>query len=792
MSKKHRKRKPAPSRAQPSRRYDREEQSRKQIPDANTALMTALVVVRRLQKYGPDLAAVLLLALALLTLLGLTGLSSGAFIDPWIGVLRSWLGWGAFLVPVTAGWAGAMLLARNLGRIAPLKWGRVIAAEGAAFALLGLLNLFNNGHVALAVAGGGGGLVGWGISLIFARVFPPPADGFALGALFLLGLFFAADVTADRLARLWTWLQSQTWETPADRARASAPPESASPLTPAPVVARDSAPDRKPKPKISADERVRVPVDTAAAEGKVKQKKRDRRLPSIELLDQSDLRRPAQKDIDETASIIVKTLKEFGVPVSVVGAKVGPSVTQYQVEPGFVEKAGPDGVSKQYKMRVSQISALADDLALALSANTLRIEAPVPGESYVGVEVPNRRTSIVSLRPVMESEGFQRLNSPLSIALGRDVSGAAVSADLGAMPHLLIAGTTGSGKSVCITAITTCLVANNTPDDLRLVMIDPKMVELVRFNGLPHLYGKVETEIDRMIGVLRWVTREMDRRYKLFESLAVRNLDTYNTQTARKKDAERLPRIVVLIDELADLMLQAPDETERTVVRLAQMARATGIHLVVATQRPSTDIVTGLIKANFPARISFAVASSIDSRVILDGPGAESLLGRGDMLFLGPEVGTLVRLQGCYVTDKEVDRIVSYWREQMEAEGEEAEDAEEAAAEGEVEVAGTKPALAPWDAMLARESVIEDKDRQIEQAIEIIKKYGTASASLLQRKMRIGYPRAARLMDELKEMGIIGREQTGGKTREVFVQGDDDPIGRRAARIIGGEEDEAE
>jgi S-DNA-T family DNA segregation ATPase FtsK/SpoIIIE len=617
-------------------------------------------------------------------------------------------------------------------------------------------------------------------------VFPPPTDALVLGALFVFGLFLAADVTADRLARLWAWLQSQKWEIAGDRASA----KTETPIAPATVVARDRESKPKPRPKLSADERLRIPVETVADEVKIKPKKRDRQLPPLDLLDESDLKRPAQKDIDETASVIVKTLKEFGVPVAVVGAKVGPSVTQYQVEPGFVEKAGPDGVVRQHKVRVSQISALADDLALALSASTLRIEAPVPGQSYMGVEVPNRRTSTVSLRPVMESESFQRLNSPLAIALGRDVSGAAVAADLAAMPHLLIAGTTGSGKTVCLTAVITCLAANNTPDDLRLVMIDPKMVELVRFNGLPHLYGKVETELDRILGVLRWVTREMDRRYKLFESRGARNLDNYNAKTARKKDAERLPRIVVLIDELADLMMQAPDETERTVVRLAQMARATGIHLVVATQRPSTDIVTGLIKANFPARVSFAVASSVDSRVILDGPGAESLLGRGDMLFLAPEVGTPVRLQGCFVTDKEVDRIVTYWREQMAEEDE--EEAEAVVDEKDVEVAQTQPALAPWDEMLAREAVVEDKDRQIEQAIEIVKKYGTASASLLQRKMRIGYPRAARLMDELKEMGIIGREQAGGKTREVLIQGDDDPIGQRAARIIGGENDAEE
>jgi S-DNA-T family DNA segregation ATPase FtsK/SpoIIIE len=398
---------------------------------------------------------------------------------------------------------------------------------------------------------------------------------------------------------------------------------------------------------------------------------------------------------------------------------------------------------------------------------------------------------------VLESDAFQKFASPLAIALGRDVSGAPVAADLGKMPHLLIAGTTGSGKSVCIAALVTSLIVNNTPDDLRLVLIDPKMVELVRFNGLPHLYGKVETDLDRITGVLRWVTREMDRRYKLFEAFGARNLDNYNTKTARKADAERLPRLVVMIDELADLMMRAPDETERTLVRLAQMARATGIHLVVATQRPSTDIVTGLIKANFPARISFAVTSLIDSRVILDTPGAESLLGRGDMLFLNPEAGSPVRLQGCFVGDREIDRVVGFWREQA------ADAAQDMDVEAELPSAerGTAPAsvaaqapaeAAPWEAMLAREAVVEDKDQQIEQAIAIVKKYGNASASLLQRKMRIGYPRAARLMDELREMGIIGREQTGGKTREVFVRGDDDPIGERAARLMSGEDDEEE
>ncbi len=773
-----------------SRRYARDdhapvpapEPGGKPVPQPNAIFVTFAVVATRLSRYWRDYTAIGLLAFALLSLLGILGLSSGALLNLWAGGLSTWFGWGAAIVPATAGWIGWALLAHNFGRPVVIRWGRVIAAETAAFALLGLLNFFNGNSVALAAAGGGGGLVGWGIGEALGTL-PFPVDSLLLMALFVGALFIASGITGERVARVNTWIQSQAGE-----AAATGAPVTPSGATLPPVTSRAAAASPRARPKLASGERLRVPV-ASADDLRARLKRRDKRLPGLDLFEDSEVRKPAQKEIDEAASIIVKTLREFGVPVTVLGAKVGPSVTQYQVEPGFVEKAGVDGVLRQAKVRVSQISALADDLALSLSANTLRIEAPVPGQSYVGIEVPNKRTSMVSLRPVMESEGFQRINTPLAIALGRDVSGAAISADLGAMPHLLIAGTTGSGKSVCISALTACLASNNTPDDLRLVMIDPKMVELVRFNGLPHLYGKVETELDRILGVLRWVVKEMDRRYKQFEALAARNLDAYNTKMEKKKGGERLPRVVVLIDELADLMMQAPDETERTVVRLAQMARATGIHLVVATQRPSTDIVTGLIKANFPARISFAVASGIDSRVILDTPGAEALLGRGDMLYLAPEVGAPIRLQGCFVTDKEIDRLVDYWREQS---GDEEPAPAPKPAKGEAEKVKPAPVpaapAAPWDEMLAREAVVDDKDRQIEQAIEVVKKYGTASASLLQRKLRIGYPRAARLMDELKEMGIVGRERAGGKTREVFVEGDDDPIGERAARRL--EEDE--
>jgi S-DNA-T family DNA segregation ATPase FtsK/SpoIIIE len=316
------------------------------------------------------------------------------------------------------------------------------------------------------------------------------------------------------------------------------------------------------------------------------------------------------------------------------------------------------------------------------------------------------------------------------------------------MPHLLIAGTTGSGKSVCIAALTTCLVMNNTPQDLRLIMIDPKMVELVRFNGLPHLYGNVETDLQRILGVLRWAVAEMDRRYKLLESSHSRNLESYNRKARRRKGGEPLPRIVVLIDELADLMMSAPEQTEPMLVRLAQMARATGIHLVLATQRPSTDVVTGLIKANFPARISFAVASSVDSRVILDTTGAETLLGHGDMLFLPPEASAPIRAQGVMVSDQEVERVINFWQNATPS---------------------TQIEPPPWEDILQQEAVLADRDDLVEQAVAVVRETQRASASLLQRRLRIGYPRAARLIDELERLGIVGPPQGGGREREVLI-----------------------
>jgi S-DNA-T family DNA segregation ATPase FtsK/SpoIIIE len=377
----------------------------------------------------------------------------------------------------------------------------------------------------------------------------------------------------------------------------------------------------------------------------------------------------------------------------------------------------------------------------------------------------------VRLRPLLETDIFYKLASPLAIALGKDVSGQPLVADLSRMPHLLIAGTTGSGKSVCIAAIATCLVVNNHPDDLRLALLDPKMVELVRFNGLPHLLGKVETQLDRMLGVLRWAIMEMEHRYRLLEDARTRDINVYNRKM-EKRGQPKLPRIVLIIDELADLMMTAPDQTEHNLIRLAQMARATGIHLVVATQRPSTDVVTGLIKANFPARLAFSVASSIDSRVILDGSGAESLLGKGDMLFLNPEAGTPLRAQGVMISDEEIEGVIGFWKEKFAGDP-------QAASE-----------VAPWEELVSNPEEGDDGDALVDQAVKIVRATQRASTSLIQRRLRIGYPRAARLMDELEDLGVVGPSQGGGREREVLLPpGDDDEVSGEERPSYGRDND---
>jgi S-DNA-T family DNA segregation ATPase FtsK/SpoIIIE len=730
--------------------------SKKASGSQDTTFDRTLRLLTRFERFSWDLGGIALLAVAAMTLVALVlpGLARGFLLSWWSHQLTHWFGWGSVWVVSALLVIGLWMLRRRYaGEFPHIPWGRVFSLELTAFSSLALLSLLGGASLERANQGLDGGAIGWGLSELLRLALDsigfrlPVLQGLLLGFVCLVsfltgtGLLQSLSAWAHKASSAAVRPDLADWSTPAVVSEAPISTQAGQP-------ASDGKKKHSPLP---AQFRKNFRVENEEENPAAPPPPRDDRLPPLELLFNEQASRPDERNINLTAGLIEKTLAEFGIPAKVVGFRVGPTVTQFAVEPGFVEKdkPGTEGDINRQKVRVAQIASLHRDLALALSAERLRIEAPVPGRPYVGIEVPNLRSTVVRLRPILESEAFFKLNSSLTIGLGRDVSGSPVVADLTRMPHLLIAGTTGSGKSVCIAAITTCLVMNNTPEDLRLVMVDPKMVELVRFNGLPHLLGKVETDLERILTVLRWTVAEMDRRYKLLEASRSRNIDSYNRKARRRKGVELMPRIVLMIDELADLMMSAPDQTEHNLVRLAQMARATGIHLVVATQRPSTDVVTGLIKANFPARISFAVASSIDSRVILDSQGAEALLGRGDMLFLQPDASAPVRSQGAMVSDQEIERVITFWQKTV----------------GEEE----KEAKAPWDEMLAEEAVLADRDDLVEKAVKIVRGTQRASASLLQRRLRIGYPRAARLIDELEELGVIGPPQSGGRDREVLV-----------------------
>jgi DNA segregation ATPase FtsK/SpoIIIE, S-DNA-T family len=464
----------------------------------------------------------------------------------------------------------------------------------------------------------------------------------------------------------------------------------------------------------------------------------DWKLPSIALLDTVTARRERMADeIKRNVRIIETTLGTFGVECKVVGVNPGPAVTQYEIQPG-------PGV------QVKRITALQNDLSLALAAAPLRIEAPIPGKSAVGIEVPNKSASLVTIREVLETAAFREGARTLALGLGNDVSGASIVADLTRMPHLLIAGATGQGKSVCINALITSLLFQVTPDRMRLLLIDPKRVELTNYNGLPHLALPVLVESHQAAAALRWAVAEMDRRYKMFSAEGVRNIAAYNDK-ATQKLARQLPYVVIVIDELADLMMVAAGEIEELICRIAQLARAVGIHLIIATQRPSTDIITGLIKANIPSRIAFAVGSQVDSRVILDTGGAEKLLGRGDMLYQPVDAGKPTRIQGAFVSDPEVESVVNFWKSQGPPRY-----MEEILEEG----AGTE-----WE----RGEISERKlDPLFARSARAVAAEGSASVSLVQRKFNVGYSRAGRIVDQLAEHHVVGSYQ-GSKSREVLM-----------------------
>ncbi len=502
-----------------------------------------------------------------------------------------------------------------------------------------------------------------------------------------------------------------------------------------------------PKPKIA--ENLPVSRPQASAEPKIKIKAKsaefaepkttpqelkigDYHLPSLDLLDSPPPleARQIKEDLAANARILEETLEDFGVSVKVTDIERGPVITRYELEPA-------PGV------KVNRIVALSDDIALTMKAQSVRVIAPIPGKGRVGVEVPNIQSSFVYLKEVIVSNEFQKSESKLTLALGKDISGQPVVTDLGDMPHLLIAGTTGSGKTVCVNCLILSMLFRSTPNELKFLMIDPKMVELAPFNGLPHLLCPVVTDAKKAAIGLNWVVNEMEERYRLLAKVGARNIDSYNGKQ------EKIPYIVVIVDELADLMMVSRDQIESAITRLAQLSRAVGIHLLLATQRPSVDVVTGVIKANFPARISFKVASKVDSRTVLDTNGADKLLGKGDLLFLRPGESKLIRAQGSLVSDKEIEKVVDFIKSQAEP------------------VYDEEILKEQHSAVLAN----GEKDELYEQAVRIIMESNQASVSILQRRLRLGYTRAARIIDTMEQEGMIGSFE-GSKPRKILIDRD--------------------
>lgn len=654
---------------------------------------------------------VVLFALTALVVLSLANLAGG-FGVTLRGLLEIFFGWARWAVPVALAVIGFVLVRPQRP---PIRWSHGL---GGSLLVLAVTALLHVGGTDIE-AGVGGGLIGFLFWFPLDSLMGPIATLVVLIALVVIGILFLFETSLQRMFR-----GGQRAAEFVDQAR---------------DAIREAADRRDEAPAIFERRGVATEVSApAAATGaptppkpRPPRPKRTGLMFSLDLLDRSGTK-PTSANIDASKEKIRATLEHFGIPVEMGEVNVGPTVTQFTLKPS-------EGV------KLAQITTLANDLALALAAHPIRIEAPIPGKSLVGVEVPNQKVGLVNLRDILDGDAFKQRRSALTFALGRDVAGTPLAADLDPMPHLLIAGATGSGKSVMINALLLSLLASNSPDELRFILVDPKRVELTTYNGIPHLLTPVITQTDKTINALRWVVAEMDRRFKLLEASGKRNIAAYH----REVD-DGMPYIVIVIDELADLMAVAANEVESAIIRLAQLARAVGIHLVLATQRPSVDVITGLIKANITARIAFTVASATDSRTILDHSGAEKLLGRGDMLFVNAELSKPKRVQGAFVSDGEIERVVASLKDS----GNDPE---------YVEAIVDKPAPSLG-------SDLDDLQDQelVAQAKEVVLRFGKASTTFLQRRLRIGYARAARVMEILEAQGVVGPGD-GAKPREILI-----------------------
>ncbi len=721
------------------------------------ARASARVGVRR------DVAAIALGAFALLSLVALVT-DQGQVLRWWRDVLVGALGAGAVLVPLALALAAATFWRPSL------RDGVAWPVAGATVVFVSLLAVAEVAFADPGTTGPGGGL-GRGVGRALEALLGTVGAVVALLAFFVLGVVIAAERglvellspiasrrpalplrpgmvlpsgtpvrrASGRLEEPVPMLEPEAAREPEPELRINLPQERPAPKPEdKPKAAPQAAPAPiAPRPAVPA--LAGLPSAAVAAEGVLHADAPDRAwvLPPLDLLEEGSAARSGRDEVVRNTRVIEETLAHFGIAAKVVEVSVGPVVTRYELKPA----AG---------VKLSRIEALSDDLALALAARTLRIEAPIPGKSVVGIEIPNMAIGLVSLRDVAESAIFRSGASKLTVALGKDVAGQPIVTDVGKLPHLLIAGQTGSGKSVCIGSILCSLMLQATPDDVRILIGDLKRVDFPGFNGVPHLIVPVMHEPQQILNALYWTTGEMDRRYRLFARASARNIGAYNEKHSGQ---DRVPYVLFVIDELADLMLQAPIEVEKQITRIAQLARATGIHLVLGTQRPSVDVITGLIKANIPARVAFATASAVDSRTILDMTGAEKLLGRGDMLWLAPDSPKPVRAQGVFVSDQEIERMTRHWKQQGEA-------------TYHLEI------LAEQERGRSREDEADEMDDdRYDEAVEIVQRAGQASVSMLQRKMTIGFARAGRLIDLMERRGVIGPAKGPGKMREVYGAG---------------------
>jgi S-DNA-T family DNA segregation ATPase FtsK/SpoIIIE len=718
-----------------------------------------------------------LLILGAMTLIALMLPGEGTLTSWWTGVFAPWFGTMRWLLPfflLASGWW--------------LEWGPgTRPGSGWGITILGLAITYAGVVGAAEVAGVSGGRIGRALEGILNELFPAIGSFVLLIGLALLGLVVGFGIPLRQLLNPAVGTARWFGNTAAEALR-RAPPEAppagrqipsgeapsngrgrtpGKPISSAPSpgqtgvwgdgeesaipaaipsprpISSTFAPARATATSATLVAPIRPPRDpddiTDASDSPPTKERIEYALPPLSTLD--DIAVPVTSGVDEVAharneEIIVKKLAGFGIPAKIVGRNAGPVVTQYEVQPA------PD-------VKVSRIEGLSDDLAMALAARSLRIEAPIPGKSAVGIEIPNKEFNVVALRRILEEVDFKASGSTLTFALGRDVAGKAQAVDLAKMPHLLIAGATGSGKSVMVNALITSLLCEATPHDVRMILMDLKRVELAAYNGLPQLLVPVITEPERAKAALKWAVNEMEARYRRLAGSSSRNIRVFNESRVDPED--RMPYIVIIIDELADLMMREGKNVEDPIVRLAQKARATGIHMVLATQRPSVNVVTGLIKANFPSRIAFAMASQIDSRTILDAPGAEDLIGRGDMLYQPSDLPRPMRLQGVFVSDAEIARIVEHWKAQIED-----PHYDMAIIDTGEESIGSVDDLAD-----------EEADRLLRDAVEVIREYDRASASLLQRRLKVGYARAARMIDQLEARGYIGAFD-GSNARQVL------------------------